>query len=620
MVIKMDFHPSQPEERAPDSRRPAEEGYKPLVGDPEGTGKGRHCTDLFCFLVFTIFVVVYVGVAIVGYQNGNPDLILYPFDSSGNQCGLPESAYENYKYLYYPNPMHDLSYTVCVDHCPKNATDVHCKPNTWVTDCSFTMRNADNSTSTADAYPSYGFIGRFCLPTASYMANATSLIDARIKDNFGSAGSDIMTCWTAIIYVMLISIGVSIIYLILMRYCVGVVLWVSILLIFLGLIAFGVYMHLRSESEYNDATEGEAKSDHKYWAYGCYAVAAVFALIVCFMFERIQLAIAIMKAAASFIGDEFTVVLVPVISFFASVGIVIFWVLALAFLYSSGEVKKSDKYHTFAAVEWDTTTRDLFYFECVSILWVNAFKVALTQFTIACTVFFWYFEQGTSNNKTFKFLHSFWAGVRYHVGSLALGSFVLALVQLVQAILSYMQKHALGEKLANNQVTKYLCCCISCLIECFKRFIEYLNKNAYINMAYTSENFCTSAKRVFFLLLDNAARFIALGSIGTVFTFLGKGVITLVSSYLGYLIITKTSSFNDYISSPMPVLIVFVVVSYVVAGLFMSVYEMACDSIIIYFLYDESMNDRKAVHAPESLREFMQAHRDSTPVAVKSVD
>ena len=104
------------------------------------------------------------------------------------------------------------------------------------------------------------------------------------------------------------------------------------------------------------------------------------------------------------------------------------------------------------------------------------------------------------------------------------------------------------------------------------------------------------------------------------FTFLGKGVITLVSSYLGYLIITKTSQFNDYISSPMPVLIVFVVVSYVVAGLFMSVYEMACDSIIIYFLYDESMNDRKAVHAPESLREFMQAHRDSTPVAVKSVD
>ena len=618
----MDFHPSKPEEHAPDSRRPTEEGYRPLVGGPEETGKGRHCTDLFCFLVFTIFVVVYCGVAVIGYQNGNPDLILYPFDSSGNQCGLPDSAYENYKYLYYVTLISgDTSYTVCVDHCPKNNTDVVCKPNTWVTDCSFTYRAPDNSTNAADAYSSYGFMGRYCMPTADVLANSTAagLVDSRIKDNFSTAGSDIMTCWTAVLYVMLISIAVSIVYLVLIRYCVGLVLWVSIVLIFLGLIAFGLYLQFRSEL-YNDPAEADAKESHKWWAIGCYVVAGLFAIIICFMFERIQLAIAIMKAAASFIGDEFTVVLVPVISFVASICIIAFWVLALVFLYSSGELKKADKYHTFAPVEWDTTTRNLFYFEFASILWVNAFKVAMTQFTIACTVFYWYFEQNTSNNTNFKFLHAFWAGLRYHVGSLALGSFVLALVQLVQAILSYMQKHALGEKLANNQVTKYLCCCISCLIECFKRFIEYLNKNAYINMAYTSENFCTSAKRVFFLLLDNAARFIALGSIGTVFTFLGKGVITLVSSYLGYLIITKFEQYSGYIASPMPVLLVFIVVTYVVAGLFMSVYEMACDSIIIYFLYDESMNDRKAIHAPESLREFMQSHRDSTPVAVKAVD
>jgi hypothetical protein len=591
------------------ARKPGEENYQKLNQPPEER-PDRHCTDIFCCLLFTAFVVVYTGVGVIGFKNGDPNLLLYPFDSSGNQCGLPDSATVDYPYLYYPVPVKDLSYAVCVQHCPKNASDVFCKSNNWVQDCSFTIRESDNSTSHADVYSSTGVLKRFCLPSADTVGNMTTLINSQIKTNFASAGSDILTCWVVVIYVMLIAIGLSIIYMIVLRYCVGLVIWVSVILIFFGLIGFGYYLKYNADLNHSDPTDAETYQHQIWCSYGCYAGAAIFALIIIFMCQRIALAIAIMKSAAGFIGDEFSVLLVPIISFVSTLGIIVFWGAALAFLYSSGEVVKTDKYKTFAAVTWDTQTRDLFYFEFVSILWINAFKVALVQFTIACTVYFWYFEQGTENHTHFKIGHALWAGVRYHLGSLAFGSLVLAIVQFIQIVLSYVQKHLFIDKYAGNAAVQYLCGCISCLMECFKRFIEFLNKNAYINIAYTSQNFCAAAWDSFNLLLNNALRFVALGSIGAVFTFLGKGLITILSSYLGYLIITQTEKYNDYIDSPLPVLLVFGIVSYVVAGLFTSVYEMACDSIIIFFLHDEQSN-KTAVHAPVPLQEFMTENRSA---------
>ena len=44
----------------------------------------RSCTDIFCCLVFLMFIVGLIGVSIYGFMNGNPNLLLTAWDYDGN--------------------------------------------------------------------------------------------------------------------------------------------------------------------------------------------------------------------------------------------------------------------------------------------------------------------------------------------------------------------------------------------------------------------------------------------------------------------------------------------------------------------------------------------------------
>ena len=151
-----------------------------------------------------------------------------------------------------------------------------------------------------------------------------------------------------------------------------------------------------------------------------------------------------------------------------------------------------------------------------------------------------------------------------------------------------------------------------CCVDCIERFIKYLNKNAYIQVALHSTSFCVSAKEAFFLILRNAGRFLTLGSIGHIFQLLGKGIISISSTYFGYLIITHPSKWENQIHSPVFPTIVFLLISFLIAEVFMSVYGMACDTILHCFLVDEEIckrNGRNPMHSPETLKDFLDSER-----------
>lgn len=67
--------------------------------------------------------------------------------------------------------------------------------------------------------------------------------------------------------------------------------------------------------------------------------------------------------------------------------------------------------------------------------------------------------------------------VRYYLGSVALGSLLIALVQLIRVILATVQKY-LKNKQGKCANTALKCC--QCCIYCFEKILKYLNRNAYI--------------------------------------------------------------------------------------------------------------------------------------------
>jgi len=76
-----------------------------------------------------------------------------------------------------------------------------------------------------------------------------------------------------------------------------------------------------------------------------------------------------------------------------------------------------------------------------------------------------------------------------------------------------------------------------CCLDCFDRFVRFLNANAYIYCAITSESFCPSALHAFLLILKNAAKFSFVESIAGAFMFLAKMFVAIVTTMIGYVIL-----------------------------------------------------------------------------------
>ena len=83
--------------------------------------------------------------------------------------------------------------------------------------------------------------------------------------------------------------------------------------------------------------------------------------------------------------------------------------------------------------------------------------------------------------------------IRYHFGSLAFGSLILAIVQFLELMVEAFKKQAEatgGDNKCVQCLTNFLRCCLACV----ERIVEFINKTAYIQIAIRGKSFCYAAK------------------------------------------------------------------------------------------------------------------------------
>jgi solute carrier family 44 protein 1 (choline transporter-like protein)/choline transporter-like protein 2/4/5 len=80
-------------------------------------------------------------------------------------------------------------------------------------------------------------------------------------------------------------------------------------------------------------------------------------------------------------------------------------------------------------------------------------------------------------------------------------------------------------------------CLTSYLLDCLERFVKFISKNAYIQVAITGKNFCAAAWNAFTLILKNAMRFGTASGIGFIFNILGILFITVANSLVVYAVL-----------------------------------------------------------------------------------
>jgi len=245
------------------------------------------------------------------------------------------------------------------------------------------------------------------------------------------------------------------------------------------------------------------------------------------------------------------------------------------------------------------------------LLWFNAFVLAACQFVIASTTALWYFSQGTGQNAPKTVRTSLKRLFRYHFGSIAFGSLILAIIQMIRLILAYFQAQAKKMQGKDSKLIKFVLGCLQCYLTCFEKCIKFLNKNAYIQIALSGKSFCGAAKDAFSLIMRNPLRMGVVTSLGGIFVLFGKIFIASLTALAGFFTITKWSKFSDELYSPfIPTLFMFVF-AYVVGACFMTVYGLAADTILACFILDEEINSKKNApprHCPETLRNFLNEH------------
>ncbi|XP_077426206.1 choline transporter-like protein 2 isoform X2 [Vanacampus margaritifer] len=233
------------------------------------------------------------------------------------------------------------------------------------------------------------------------------------------------------------------------------------------------------------------------------------------------------------------------------------------------------------------------FYNLFLLFWCANFVTAMGQVTLAGAFasYYWAFKKPDDMPPN-PVSSSLGRTLRYHTGSVALGSLILSLIQIIRVLLEYLDRKLKGAK---NKFTKFLLNCMKCCFWCLEKCIKFLNRNAYIMIAIYGHNFCTSAQDAFNLLLRNVVRVVVLDKVTDFLLFLGKLLI------VGFIGVLSFFFFTGRIDSPecaapslnfywVPIL-TNVIGSYFIAHGFLSVYSMCVDTIFLCFCEDLERND-----------------------------
>jgi len=304
------------------------------------------------------------------------------------------------------------------------------------------------------------------------------------------------------------------------------------------------------------------------------------------------------------VADTKRLIFVPVLYFALSIVFGFMFIAGLVCVSSIGEITVDNPDYQTKDVVWSQATTYQFYFMCFGFFWVLAFIMAMNEFVIIVTSITWYYsdkekkdDDGIPGDSDVTV--GMWWSLRYHAGTLAAGSLIVAIVWIVRIVFEYVAKKMEGAS-GENGCTKCLVSSIRCCLACFDRFIRYINRNAYIYCALTGESFCSSAINSFILILKNSVKFGFVDGIATCFMFIAKFFIATATVMISFFIMNAMVKV-DSVYSPLFAIFLF---SYIIATIFIEIFDTGANTILQCYLLDREVGLCNDEHIPRALTKF----------------
>ncbi|KAJ0409344.1 hypothetical protein ATCC90586_000581 [Pythium insidiosum] len=450
----------------------------------------------------------------------------------------------------------------------------------------------------------------------------------------------------------------GVVWLVVLQFFAGCMVWLTCWLVILGLILLSLFCSVRggvidvsglaflngSDSEALKSvqddiaaatqqlqTQGDATTRHQFEAaaYVLWVLTAIVFLLLLAMRKRIHIAIAVIRESSRAIKKMPLLLLWPVFPTVGFIVLVVYSISIAAFLMSSSNLDdvvattaalasnatSSSLNATAPALELnelpsDTLQQVLLGYHLFGFLWTNQLLQAISICTIAGAVAQYYWTAPDASGKRrlearFPIARALRYVLRFSLGSLCFGSFVIAFVQFLRVILEYIDRQygfPTKELQQSNGVVKVAFLAVRCCLWCFEKCLKFLSKNAYILIAMRGVSFCSAAAASFKLLFNNIARVAVVNSISFFLLLLVKITITLAVAGAVFLALSNASAStqlqvlgsSDPITSPLAPVLIASILAWLVASAFANVYDAAIDTILLCFCEDTELNGETA--------------------------
>ncbi|KAJ1963738.1 putative choline transporter, neither null mutation nor overexpression affects choline transport [Dipsacomyces acuminosporus] len=189
-----------------------------------------------------------------------------------------------------------------------------------------------------------------------------------------------------------------------------------------------------------------------------------------------------------------------------------------------------------------------------SFYWTCGVVINVLHTTIAGTFATFYFFEGSPGGLPSKhiMLSSLKRATTNSFGSICFGSLIVAAIQTVRAIL-----HAVRHDNDNNIVTQLIACCIDCILGCIEGMVEFFNKYAYVEVAMYGKPFIQAARDTWDLIKDRGVDALIndclIGNVLYMGSFLCGAIVAIVA--WAYITVTKPE-YNTTGSYTAPIIII----------------------------------------------------------------
>ncbi|XP_071453243.1 choline transporter-like protein 1 [Hetaerina americana] len=582
--------PTDPEVEPPWLKENVKEQGSPIKRE-------RSCTDIYALILMVAYFFILVALSGHCISNGDIYRILNGYDNCGNICGRMTAQELNFSDVICNEGNNSNNRFLLIQRVGR----LIIKPSSVERRC----------VSSCDDYPDYErFINR-CIPKKSLDQIDSFFSRTGIADFFQEVSEDLDLCCKELLYLCLIALGLSGVILLLLRFAAGIVVYLVTIAVAVSSLAITItlwvlwnkdrkqqIMIANGTSEvYIPAGNVEQRIDSSYLAYAITStiITIIIVLVLIVMRRRIELVVLMFKEAGAAVHSMPLLLAQPLFTYIFLAITVSIWLYLTLWVESAGLLTKvSNSSYRYLK---DGTMKFTRWYNLMGFFWISQFLFGCQNMVIAGAITTWFFQVNKEQLQS-PIQESAGRLIRYHLGSVALGSLLVAIVMLARVmawLLRYWKKKCglneerNGEGCFSNsctRMTEFQCCCFS-LGCCIQKIVLFLSRNAYIQIAIRGCSFCEGGKRAVDVLSANALRLVAINSIGDWVLYLAKIIVVIGTLFFGILLIQA----KDGVQHAWVPLLLSGIFSYAIAHSFVSVYEMAIDSIFMCFCEECEMNN-----------------------------